>query len=72
MCFILCMICCLSIHIPYGTEMKKYYFSKKLTREEAAAFKEPDNSYEDEKTELEYQLLNWELKKKTGEEKRFP
>ena len=48
MCFILCMICSVYTYPSMAQEMKSITFSKKLTREEAAAFKEPDNTYEDE------------------------
>ena len=66
MCFILCMICSVYTYPSMAQEMKSITFSKKLTREEAAAFKEPDNTYEDENG-IRYQLLNWELEEKTGE-----
>lgn len=71
MCFILCMICSVYTYPSMAQEMKSITFSKKLTREEAAAFKEPDNTYEDENG-IRYQLLNWELEEKTGEEKKIP
>lgn len=45
--------------------------SKELTKEEAAAFKEPESFYEDEQGNS-YELLNWELEEKMGEEKKIP
>ncbi len=45
--------------------------SKELTKEEAAAFKEPENIYKDENGNS-YELLNWELEEKVGEEKTIP
>ncbi len=45
--------------------------SKELTKEEAAAFKEPETIYEDENGNS-YELLNWELEEKMGGEKKIP
>ena len=41
------------------------------TREEAADFEEPDAFYEDEDG-IKYQLTEWELEEKAGEETRVP
>ncbi len=59
--------------IPHtGTGNKKILpFQKKLTREEAADFEEPDAFYEDEDG-IKYQLTEWELEEKAGEETRVP
>ena len=38
MCFILCIICSVYTYPSMAQEMKSITFSKKLTREEAAAF----------------------------------
>ena len=48
MCFIVCMMCTIQTSPILAQETKNITFSKKLTREEAADFEEPDAFYEDE------------------------
>ena len=72
MCFIVCMMCTIQTSPHTGTGNKKnYLFKKKLIREEAADFEEPDAFYEDEDG-IKYQLTEWELEEKAGEETRVP
>ena len=72
MCFIVCMMCTIQTSPHTGTgKQKNITFSKKLTREEAADFEEPDAFYEDEDG-IKYQLTEWELEEKAGEETRVP
>lgn len=42
MCFIVCMMCTIQTSPILAQETKNITFSKKLTREEAADFEEPD------------------------------
>jgi hypothetical protein len=71
MCFIVCMMCTIQTSPILAQETKNITFSKKLTREEAADFEEPDAFYEDEDG-IKYQLTEWELEEKAGEETRVP
>ncbi len=71
MCFIVCMMHIISYMPILAQETKNITFSKKLTREEAADFEEPDAFYEDEDG-IKYQLTEWELEEKAGEETRVP
>lgn len=71
MCFIVCMMCMIQTSPILAQETKNITFSKKLTREEAADFEEPDAFYEDEDG-IKYQLTEWELEEKAGEETRVP
>ena len=50
---------------------KTITINKKMTIEEAGELSEPSKEYEDENGIL-YQLVNWELEEKTGEEKTVP
>lgn len=73
MCLMLmvCIICTLYTDPVMAQKSTNITFSKKLTREEAADLKEPDAVYEDENG-IKYQLVNWELEEKMGEEKWIP
>ncbi len=71
MCFIVCIICTLYPFPVMAQEKANITFSKELTKKEAADFKEPEAVYEDENG-IKYQLADWELEEKAGEEKLAP
>ena len=71
MCFIVCMMCTIQTSPILAQETKNITFSKKLTREEAADFEEPDAFYEDEDG-IKYQLTEWELEEKAEKKHEYP